>query len=98
MICQRSGYCCIHMMVMIVDDPDLGPTEGNIIHKPTGEKCKHLQGDIAGKYSCAIHDKDWFVDSPCGQFTQVETHNTLCRLGVAYLEMMKGKSRDSDAS
>lgn len=80
MICLRSGYCCIQLDVVIVDDPDLGIVEGNLKHKPGGEKCQHLVG-AAGKHSCAVHDRGWYKDTPCHEYGQVERGNTPCRIG-----------------
>jgi len=67
--------------VVIIDDPEKEPTPDNLVIKESGEKCKHLLGDKPGEYSCAIHDKDWYQDTPCYAFTQVETGNTNCRMG-----------------
>lgn len=83
MKCLRCGHCCIKYAVVIVDDPELGPVDGNLIAR-TGldGPCQHLRGDKPGEYSCAIHHYDWFPDTPCGQFTQMETHpDTPCRMG-----------------
>lgn len=81
MKCLRCGYCCIHLEVIIVDDPKLGPVENNLISKHTGERCKHLRGDKPGEHSCVIHNEPWYDETPCAQFTQIEKKNTNCRLG-----------------
>jgi hypothetical protein len=88
MICLRCGYCCHHYDVMIIDDPEIGYSEDlaeaqkNIKYKPGGQRCQHLIGDKAGKYSCAIHDKPWYKETPCFQFTQVEeSPDAPCRVG-----------------
>lgn len=81
MKCLRSGYCCIHYDVMIVDDPELGIVENNVIHKSTGEKCKHLGGDGPGQYFCKIHDYPWYKDTPCYNHSQIEHQNLNCRIG-----------------
>lgn len=81
MKCLRCGYCCIHLEVIIVDDPKLGVVENNLISKHTGDRCKHMRGDKPGEYSCAIHNEPWYEESPCFQFTQVEARNSNCRLG-----------------
>lgn len=86
MICLKCGYCCEKLSVMIVDDPDLGIIEGNIIwHKGEG-KCKHLQGEGPGKYSCALHDKQYYSKTPCYQHSQIEQGNTKCRMGEYVLK------------
>lgn len=88
MKCLRSGHCCIHLDVMIVDDPERDPVENNVIHKPSGEQCKHLEGDTPGQYFCAVHEKEWFPDSPCGQYDQMGPPNADCRVGVYTLKVM----------
>lgn len=80
MICLRSGYCCISLDVIIVDDPDKGICDDNVIHKPSGVACKHLLG-TQFSHSCAIHDKPWYKKTPCAQYTQIESENSPCRTG-----------------
>lgn len=89
MICSRSGYCCIHLSVIIVDDPELGIRKGNLIHKESGVACKHLLGDKAGQHSCAIHNEKWYKDTPCFEYTQIEHENTKCRMGEYILKSEK---------
>jgi len=82
MICLRCGHCCINYMVAIVDDPDKGISDDNIIcHSGEGTPCKHLEGNKPGKYSCQIHDKEWYKKTPCFRHGQIERGNTECRLG-----------------
>ena len=83
MICLRCGYCCKWLSVVIVDDPEIGPTKENLIfHKGDGVSCKHLKGSKPGEYSCAIHDKKWYEETPCFAHTQIESReNTPCRMG-----------------
>ena len=86
MICLHCGYCCIHYDVIIVDDPNLGPSEDNLKHKPTGERCQHLTGDVCGEYACVIHDRPWYNETPCYQYGQTERSvDTPCRMGVFQL-------------
>lgn len=86
MICLRCGYCCINYVVIIVDDPDIGPEEGNLKSKTSGEVCQHLTGE-AGEYVCAIHDRSWYEETPCWQFGQIERSDyTKCRMGVHVLK------------
>ena len=91
MICLNCGHCCKHYMVVIVDDPEKGIVEGNLIVKEgDGTLCKHLRGDKPGKYSCAIHDYPWYKDTPCFAYGQIESSpDDECRLG-AYL-LKKGE-------
>lgn len=82
MICLRCGYCCKNYMVMIVNDPDKGILDNNIIaHMGNGTPCKHLEGDKPGNYSCKIHDRKWYKETPCYGHGQIESGNTECRLG-----------------
>jgi len=86
MICLRSGYCCINYDVMIVDDPKLGIVENNIIHKPHGEKCKHLGGEKFGEYFCKVHNEPWYCKTPCYDYSQIENGNMNCRIGEYILK------------
>ena len=84
MICLRCGYCCKTCAVIIVDDPDKGVVEDNIIaHLGDGvTPCKHLLGDEPGKYSCAVHHYPWYKETPCFSHGQIETSDdTPCRMG-----------------
>jgi DNA-directed RNA polymerase subunit RPC12/RpoP len=76
-------------MVMIVDDPEKGIAPNNIIcHKGDGTPCKHLIGDEPGEYSCAIHDKSWYKDTPCFAHRQIEqSPDEVCRLGKHMMEL-----------
>jgi len=83
MICLRCGYCCLTSWVIIVDDPDKGISEGNLIEQDgLKTKCKHLIGDSPGEYSCDIHDKKWYKKTPCFSHGQIEqSPDTVCRMG-----------------
>lgn len=87
MKCLRCGYCCIHYMVVIVDDPEKGIQEDNVkaIGMNGPERCKHLRGDKPGEFSCEIHDYDWYVETPCYQHTQIGKDDEPCRIGQAVL-------------
>ena len=82
MNCLNCGYCCYKYPVMIVDDPEKGISESNLVLQDGKCKCKHLQGDKPGEYKCAIHDYPWFKDTPCGQHGQFERVESDCRIGV----------------
>ena len=86
MICIRCGYCCQHYSVMIVDDPEKGIMDGNIIHHKGDGPCKHLIGNKVGEYSCAIHDKPWYSETPCYNHTQIGKENAVCRMGEFILK------------
>lgn len=76
MLCLRCGWCCRNLMVMIVDDPEKGLVPGNIIYHPgDGVDCKHLLDDNI----CAVHNHEWYPDTPCAQFDQVGAGK--CRIG-----------------
>jgi len=69
--------------VIIVDDPDKGIQEDNLIeHLGQNKSCKHLQGNKPGEYSCALHDKSWYNETPCFNHGQIERDiNCECRMG-----------------
>jgi len=87
MICLRCGYCCVHYDVVIVADPAKGISDGNLKHKRCGERCPHLRGAKFGKFSCAIHGRKWYKDTPCHDYTQIEAKNSPCRMGVHLRDM-----------
>lgn len=95
MKCLRSGHCCIWFDVMIVDDPEVGLVENNIIHKPSGIKCQHLLGEKMGEHSCAIHDKPWYPETPCAAYTQVGAEDSPCRTGKYFLDQLKSKEAEN---
>lgn len=79
-------------MVIIVDDPDKGVSEGNLIaHMGEGTPCKHLGGDKPGEYFCKIHDKEWYDRTPCFSHGQIERGNTECRMGKYITGGQNGK-------
>ena len=90
MICLRCGYCCKALFVAIADDPDKGFVPDNIILYNGDSKCKYLVGDKEGEYSCAVHGKEWYSDTPCFQYTQIEdSPNDKCRIGAAIIDRKK---------
>jgi hypothetical protein len=94
MICLRCGYCCNTSFVIIVDDPEKGIVEDNLIAQNGLEsRCKHLIGDKPGEYSCAIHDKKWYKKTPCFSHGQIErSKDTPCRIGKYLLEKEEKKN------
>lgn len=87
MICLRCGHCCFNYEVIIIDDPDIGLDPNNIKEKHTGDRCQHITGDVCGEYSCSIHDKLWYDQTPCWQHGQIEkSADTHCRMGVYFLK------------
>ena len=87
MICLKCGYCCIKYEVIIVNNPELGIKEDNLITKSAGDRCKHLIGDKIGEYQCSIHFYKWYKETPCFAFGQVEEDKSdLCRIGIYTLK------------
>lgn len=86
MVCLRCGYCCIHYFVAIVNDPEKGLVEGNIVSYEGHGPCKHLRGNKPGEYSCILHDKPWYDETPCFAHSQFERKESPCRIGA---EIMK---------
>ena len=86
MKCLRCGYCCIRIEVIIVNNPVLGIVDDNLMAKHTGQSCPHLTGKVSGEYSCAIHDEDWYKDTPCFSHTQIGLDSAVCRTGKFLLE------------
>ena len=79
MQCLRCGYCCIYYSVIILDaDADEG-----VSYKDCGTPCKHLS--IAeGIATCHLHDEPRYEETPCAEFTQIESHtDSPCRIGKA---------------
>ena len=90
MICQRCGYCCVHLDVNIVDPRavlpgvDIDPGKRDVwVLKPKGQRCPHLsfQGGLA---VCAIHVMPCYKGSPCDQFEQLGREDDLCVLGAYF--------------
>lgn len=81
----------MNYMVTIIDNPDKGIDKNNILciglHGP--ERCKHLLGDTPGQFSCAVHDRPWYKDTPCYHHGQFEAHNSNCRIGEYILTKIK---------
>jgi len=75
-------------MVVIVDDPEKGIAEDNLIVHPGNDKpCKHLEGNKPGEYSCKIHDKVWYDKTPCFSHDQFSRYpNDPCRIGKYILD------------
>ena len=61
MICQRSGSCCITMMVIIPVKED-GEWRAKL--KPGNLPCPHLSHE-GTEASCAVHEEEIFAGSPC---------------------------------
>jgi len=87
MVCLRCGYCCLMYDVVIVDDPEKGIVPGNLVHKSSPERCKHLAGEVPGNFSCAVHGRPWYRETPCHDYGQIErSMDDPCRMGKAILD------------
>jgi hypothetical protein len=87
MKCLRCGYCCKNYLVIIVDDPEKGIKEDNLICHEGKGSCKHLKGSEPGKHSCALHNREWYDETPCFSHGQIEKKNSNCRMGEYILKM-----------
>ena len=84
----------MNSFVVIVDDPDKGPVEGNLkaIGLHGSERCQHLRGDKPGEFSCAVHGKKWYKKTPCFSHGQIEqSKDAVCRMGEYLLKKEKHK-------
>ena len=88
MICLRCGRCCSFPVGVVkpeyVDvftlDADSKDLDKWTMWKSQDMICPHMtwDGNIA---ICAIHDRPWFPDTPCGRHGQFELRNEKCRTG-----------------
>ena len=90
MICLHCGYCCIEYGAVVMEDPALGIVRGNAVFKPAGEKCLHLKG-TKGEYSCAIHEEDFYKQTPCHYFGQATPGDKNCEIGERVMATKKSK-------
>ena len=89
MKCLRCGYCCVMLDVIIVKpefanrDLIFDQLEDHmLIHKPFGEKCPHLEINKQKLAVCRIHEFEWYKQTPCFAYTQIErSPDNLCRMG-----------------
>jgi len=89
MICLRCGYCCQKYLVIIVDEPNKGLVESNLVTHEGDKDCKHLLGSKPGEYSCALHGYKWYAETPCAEHAQVEySSDTPCRIGKHILDSL----------
>jgi hypothetical protein len=72
---------------MIVNDPDKGLNEDNIIAHMGDGPCKHLEGNKPGEYSCKVRSEPWYEQTPCFAHTQIESSpDCNCRIGEKILK------------
>ena len=65
LICLRCGHCCKNNELFIIDKPNIGLRDDNIILKKEGERCKHLLGSKPGNYICMLYNETYFDNMPC---------------------------------
>jgi hypothetical protein len=91
-ICFRCGDCCTSLWVWIVDDPNK-PFGKSMFSKRDGVRCKHLLGDIPGKYTCAIHNKKWYILTNCYRHgLRVRSEPCETGLRILGLKMTQGRA------
>jgi len=88
MICLNCGLCCIQFDVVIIS-PDYA-REGIIFKKLPEDAfiikrgrtpCPHLYWEVE-ESRCMIHNYSWYEQTPCYDFTQVESKSSdFCRIG-----------------
>jgi len=97
MKCLRCGYCCIQLMVTIVKpefiDEDLDfdnlSVIDKVIMKESGKWCPYLELN-GEEYSCKVHNKPWYKDTPCFAHTQIENSiDDECRMGAGVTNRFK---------
>lgn len=84
------------MLVVIVDDPELGIDPENLksIGTKVPDRCPHLRGDRPGEHSCAVHNYPWYKDTPCASHGQIEkSPDTECRTGRYILDKENAKNK-----
>lgn len=67
MICQRTGYCCINLFVVVVI-PEEETGKLWLYSKPAGVQCPNLSFDEERKASCAVHAEPWFKTTSCHRY------------------------------
>lgn len=84
-------------MVVIVVDPDRGLKEDNLrAINLLKEPCPHLRGNKAGEYSCAVHNRPWYKQTPCYKHGQIEAKKSSpCRMGE-YLLRKEGARHEQE--
>jgi hypothetical protein len=55
--------------------------ENNYENKEYKKVCKHLKGTSPGELYCDVHLCNWYKETPCYKYTQIERRNTVCRMG-----------------
>jgi len=50
------------------------------------KQCPHLRGDRPGEYWCYCHNKPWYNQTPCYEYSQIERNNSLCRTGAYFMK------------
>jgi hypothetical protein len=94
MKCQRTGWCCVGLDVVIATEIAAGKLE--LFHKPSGAQCPNLTfREVEGlgfpEASCGVHDRDWYKETPCYTYQNSEIDPDYggksgkpCKLGPHY--------------
>ena len=92
MKCLRCGYCCIMYDVIIIDPEsiteniDFEKDDVKLLHKPCQSPCPHLKWE-KDKAVCSIHHYEWFEQTPCHSYGQIESSEDCeCRTGSYMLK------------
>jgi len=99
MKCLNCGYCCIELCVVIIKPeyvkPDLDLSlvdcldDDFLTLKHSNELCPHIIIRDK-KFMCGIHHYEWYKDTPCYQYVQVENNkDELCRMGDMIINQKK---------
>jgi hypothetical protein len=95
MKCLHCGYCCLNMLLVTVTPEAVTDlvidelTEDMALVVNTMEDgilCPHLSWNTEFKFSCEIHHRAWFDDTPCGKHSQIETGDKPCRTGAYMMD------------
>ena len=102
MKCLRCGYCCKKLFVVVIDDPDIGFSDSDNyatfgLSGDGSDPCKHLRGDSSGNYSCSVHDREWYPETPCAQY-QSHWPERVCRMGEMLVKNENKKEKESQAT
>ena len=91
--CVRCGYCFRTMCIVVVDKPAWGIKEDNFkVVAPKEGPCPHLRGNEPGGFSCAVHDRSWYSETPCADYGQIErSPDTPCRTGTYMMKQWREK-------
>jgi len=97
MICIHCGQCCYDFPVTIIKpefvnlkvESTIDFSDEAFYNKPANTPCPHLRWNYDFSH-CSVHDKPWYKETPCFEFTQIEESSSrLCRLGMFVIKMRR---------